>query len=193
MSWKEITELVCSNLPDANLVAATAGAASAFAAFWTIRHASKARENERYLGYAVTTLERAFSALIGRSAADALPPSDRIGWLTAARLIEEYKSAKTRIKDRIILQECESHEDHWRHQFYLRLAPLAIGRVAYYSEGSDSIDPTSAIVVHAFASWPENKLDPIKRYRTYNEALERLQIHPKWASLEWYVNNYRPD
>lgn len=194
MSWKEITELVCSNLPDANLVAATAGAASAFAAFWTIRRASKARANERYLDYAVTTLERAFSALMGRSEAGALPPSDRLGWLTSARLIEEYKSAKKRIKDPIILQECESHEEHWRNQFHLALSPLENISPEYYSPGKGAkkdkapIHDVSAIIIHAFASWPKGKADPIDAYETTEVAISKLGVSPWWITLRRHLD-----
>ena len=192
MELEFILHTIISHLPGASTVAAFAGAGSALAAVWTIRLSARARENERLLGNAVTTLERAYLALCGQTDRSSLPPSDRVGWLTAARLIEDYKDAKKRLKDPLIIRECEAHEEHWRHQFYLKLEPLSLGRVAYYTENSNTlsgvIDKASAIIVHAFATWPEDKIDPLKKYTSKNDAESKLKISQKWSSLRFYVD-----
>ncbi|UQS92526.1 hypothetical protein M5C90_15855 [Pseudomonas chlororaphis subsp. piscium] len=113
--------------------AAFAGAASAVFAGWAIRKASKERKNTHLLNHAKSSLERAFQALCEGTSSGEPPASDRLAWLTCARLIEEYKSAKGMIKDRLTLRECESHEEHWRHQFYLRLEPISEAPADYFS------------------------------------------------------------
>ncbi|WP_348971417.1 hypothetical protein [Pseudomonas atacamensis] len=179
MEWTFVLNAITTHLPSANTVAAFAGAGSAFAAVWTIKKSASARENERLLGNAVTTLERAYRALCGQSDSSSLPPSDRVAWLTAARLIEDYKDAKKRLKDPLIIQECEAHEEHWRHQFYLKLTPLSMGHLDYYQ----GLYEISAIIVHAFASWPTGKADPVDRYASINEARSELKIDKTWTSL----------
>jgi len=177
-----------SHLPSADAIAAFAGAGSAIAALWTIKKAANERENERLLSYAVVTLERAFAALIGQSAPDAIPPPDRLGWLTAARLIEEYKTAKTRLKDPLILQECNSHEEHWRNQFRTRLELISERPMDYYTQRGfgNEIQKTSAIIVHNFADWPEGKADELDKYLNTDDAIKKLSLSKKWFVLRHY-------
>lgn len=209
MDFNEAITAIWKLLPDANAIAAFAGAASAIAAFRAIgrndknlrierkyaddarrdeqRRSDEIRENERLLNHATTTLERAFLALRGPDASITHPPRNRLNWLTAARLIEEYKKTKARMKDPLLLQECESHEEHWRHQFYLKLTPLADGYADYFQHSTDSgnnIQLTSAVVVHAFASWPKGKLDPLSIYQSEKDAAEELGIDFFWFNLQ---------
>jgi hypothetical protein len=209
MDFNEAVTSIWKLLPDANTIAAFAGAASAIAAFRAIRRndenlrierknaddarrdeqrrSDEIRENERLLNHATTTLERAFLALRGPDTSITHPPRNRLNWLTAARLIEEYKKTKARMRDPLLLQECESHEEHWRHQFYLKLIPLADGHPDYFQHSTDSennIQPTSAVVVHAFASWPEGKTDPLRIYRSETDAIEKLGIEFYWFNLQ---------
>ncbi|MCX2706051.1 MULTISPECIES: hypothetical protein [Pseudomonas] len=177
-----------------NAASAIAAAASAFGAFWTIRKNSlnlreerkasdEVRENERLLNHATTTLERAFSALMGGNIALSFPPSDRLAWLTAARLITEYQNTKVRISSSQLLQECESHEEHWRHQFYLKLNEITRQSQDYYATGS--IQKSSAVIVHAFSDWPEGKVDTIPG--NHHEAIETHGVRPWWLGLRHYL------
>lgn len=205
---------------NANTIAATAGAFSAIAGLLsaqaafraikrndhnhtlTLANAEKARkeeelstrtriENERRLQYAITTIERAYLALRGRDPDAQVPPQNRLNWLTAARLIEEYRVAKDEVSDPQLVRECESHEEHWRHQVYLLLLPLATGYPDYfYSDGTSgrSIQSVSAVIVHSFADWPEGKVDPLSAYRSIHDAVEKYPVHMTWFNLR---NNLR--
>jgi hypothetical protein len=212
MDALEIWKSISSHLPDANTIAALAGAMSAIAAFRAIRRndknhayaiasAEKAREterlilaarteNERLLNFAVTTLERAYLALRGPDSSASIPPRDRVNWLTSARLIEEYRATKGEIKDPQLYKECESHEEHWRHQFYLLVKPLATGHPDYFSSGStdETIQSVSAVIVHSFADWPDGKQDPLSAYGSIDAATSRFGIGPRWFNLR---NNLR--
>lgn len=190
MDWSATVAEIVSALPSWsspgwNAVAAVAGAASAIAAFAAIRSSSKSRANERVLQHCVTTLERAFSALVGPAENPTLPLRDRLAWLTSARLIEEYKFAKKRLKGELLKSELASHEEHWRRHFYLVLEPLAIGHLAFFQE--NEIDKTSAIIIHNFSDWPEDKDDPIDKYDGYKNAREVLPVDNRWFALRTYI------
>lgn len=190
MEWTFVLHAISSHLPSAEAIAAFAGAGSAIAAVWTIKKTASARENERLLAYAVLTLERSFSALIGQSEPGTPPPSDRLGWLTAARLIEEYKTAKKRLEDPLILQECNSHEEHWRNQFRAKLELISEGPMDFYTQQGfgHEVQKTSAIIVHNFAEWPEGRVDELDQYLNTDDAIKRLGISNKWFVLRYYCD-----
>lgn len=175
----------------ANCIAAFSGSAAAVAAFVTISNSARARTDERMCNYAVRSLERAYEALMGPDAANQVrPPADRLAWLTSARLIEQYKDAKQKIKNPIALHECEGHEEHWRHQFYLALAPLENISPEFYSsrEGKGPIHDVSAIIIHAFASWPDGKNDPIDAFKNSEVAISKLGVSPFWITLRRHLD-----
>ena len=180
-TWKVAVE-------SAQTVAAFAGALSAVFAGWTIRKASKERKNAHLLHHAKTSLERSFQSLCGGTSTNSAPIRDRVAWLSAARLIEEYKSAKERITDDLTLQECESHEEHWRYQFYARLKKIQNGPPGYFTSNprGEEIQEASAIVVHAFATWPDGKPDPLDKYKSADDAYKKLGIHLLWFKLREY-------
>ncbi|MGY2184661.1 hypothetical protein [Pseudomonas sp. SDO5591_S426] len=176
----------------ANIAAAFAGALSAFFAFLTIRKSVNERRDDRMLSYAVKTLERAYESLVGNPRS-VPPPADRLAWLTTARLLEDYKRAKVRIRDKVALEELEGHEEHWRHQFYLALLPLERCQPGFYSGSAnsrhlDQIPKITAIIIHAFASWPEDKVDPLDAYKNQQDAVDRLGVSKMWIGLRHYLN-----
>lgn len=175
----------------ANFIAALSGSAAAIAAMITIRVSARERTDERMAGYAVRTLERAYQALIGPDSSNQTrPPADRLAWLTAARLIEQYKYAKQKIRNPVVLHECEGHEEHWRHQFYLALQPLQTTSSGYYSERPPTgmpIEEVSAVIIHAFATWPEGKEDPVDAFTNKEDAISKLKVHPMWFALRQYL------
>lgn len=175
----------------ANVAAACAGALSAFFAFLTIRKSVNERRDDRLLNYAVQSLERSYLSLVGEDRA--IPPQpNRLAWLTTARLIEDYKKAKLRIRDKVALEELEGHEEHWRHQFYLALAPLEHTSPEFYSigqgKGKGPIEDVSAIVIHAFASWPNDKKDPLDAYKTREMAIATLGVSKWWITLRQHLD-----
>jgi hypothetical protein len=182
-TWKVIVDT-------SQTVAAVAGGLSAVFAGWAIRKSSKERNNTHLLNHAKSSLERAFSALCDGTPPGTAPAADRLAWLTSARLIEEYKSTKLLIKDQLTLRECESHEEHWRHQFFLRLEPIATMTHEYYSykPQGEEIHKVSAIILHHFAEWPKDKKDTLSKYGGYHGAIKRLGISPRWRSLSDYCS-----
>jgi hypothetical protein len=182
-TWKLVVD-------SAQAVAAFAGALSAIFAWRTIRQASKDRKNTHLLHHAKTSLERAFLALCGDTPPNTAPAHDRTAWLTAARLIEEYKKSKERITDKLTLQECESHEEHWRYQFYARLVLIQDGPAGYFTPRprGEEIQKVSAMVIHAFATWPKGKPDPLEKYQSADDAYNKLGIHLLWFKLRQYCN-----
>ena len=166
----------------AGAVSAVAGAASAIAAFRAIRSESTARANERVLQHLVVTLERAYSALAGP---DRQIRGDRLAWLTAARLLEEYKTTKSRLEDKALRAELESHEEHWRRQMYLLVEPVALD-FQFFTRSE--IEKTSGTIILNFVEWPEGKEDPIARYGGYRGAVEVLPVSIKWAAFRHYLD-----
>ncbi|MBF6029657.1 hypothetical protein ICY20_18060 [Pseudomonas sp. P115] len=146
------------------------------------------RENARLLEHATTTLERAYAALMGANEQLNVPPRNRINWLTSARLIEEFKSTKLRIDDPLLLQECLSHEMHWRNQFSFKLEQLGVSHPDYFRQsGKEIIQLTSAVIVCGFSTWPDEYNDPIDKYSTVKEAVNQIGVSHMWAHLRFHL------
>lgn len=109
---------------------------------------------------AVLALERAYRSLMNGAEADGWPKSDRLNWLTSARHIESYKGLRELLKTSLYGRLCCEHEEHWRHEFYLRILKDRINQVSYFEQGP--IEPRSAIVIYGFAAWPNKKQDQIE-------------------------------
>lgn len=173
----------------ANFIAAFSGSAAAIAAVVTIAVSARERSDERMASYAARTLERAYASLVGNESTDGKAVCDRLAWLTSARLIQQYKDTKSRIKSSVVLHECEGHEEHWRHQFFLALTHLENISPEYYSigKGKGPIADISAIIVHAFASWPEGKTDPLDVYNSADDAVRSLGVNPWWITLRRHL------
>ncbi|MBX9904660.1 MAG: hypothetical protein K2Y31_09915 [Burkholderiales bacterium] len=108
---------------------------------------------------AVLALERAFRSLMLNAHSDGQPAPDRLNWLTAARHIESYKSLRNSLKTSLYKRLCQEHEEHWRHEFYLKILKNRMYQISYFESGP--IEPRSAIVVYGFAAWPNTKQDLI--------------------------------
>lgn len=108
---------------------------------------------------AVLALERAYRSLMQGADSDGRPASDRLNWLTSARHIESYKTLRNSLKTSLYRRLCQEHEEHWRHEFHLRISKSCIYQVSYYETGP--IEPGSAIVIHGFAAWQNGRQDPI--------------------------------
>ncbi len=175
---------------DANTIAAIAAAASAGFAAYAISRAELNRKNQTWHDHAVLTLERSFQALMSGDLSKAYPERDRLSWLTSARLILEYHDTKARLRDPVLLRSCESHEEHWRRQFFVKLEPLAT-HAGYYSApptSGEEIEARSAVIVHNFADWPDGRLDPIDQYPTVQKALTKRPVSRRWTSLHRYIS-----
>lgn len=108
----------------------------------------------------ILALERAFRSLMRNAEEDGQPAPDRLNWLTSARHIESYKSLRKSLKTTLYKRLSEEHEEHWRHEFYLKLFNRdPITPCSYFEAGP--IEPRSTIIIYGFAAWPRIKRDPI--------------------------------
>ena len=86
--------------------------------------------------------------------------TDQIAVIAAARHIESYKALRGSLKTVLYKRLSQEHEEHWRHEFYLKLFRNdRITQVSYFEAGP--IEPRSAIVIYGFAAWPHTRKDPI--------------------------------
>jgi hypothetical protein len=191
--------LINSGAAIAAAISAITSAISARAAYRAIKqndllHSSEQmridaqRENSRLFDHAIMTLERAFMALMGGDSSLNVPPKNRLNWLTAARLIEEFNDTKGRISDPLLARECLSHEAHWRLQFARKLDELGIGHPDYFKQsGKVRIHLTSAIVVCAFSEWMSELGDAIDKRGSPQQAAEELGVSPSFAQLKFHL------
>jgi hypothetical protein len=134
----------------------------------SIRRSREDQESKQMLDQAILSMERAYEALATKAKPDSPPVADRTAWLSAARLLTQYQAIKKLVTSKPHKLVLEEQEEHWRHRFYLILQPLSGARGAgYYRKSSasgnaeESIEPMSAVVVHTFAKWPEDKVDSL--------------------------------
>lgn len=152
---------------DAVAIASTVFAGlSALVAAAAIYFPWRLQQNHELLAQAILSLERAYKALSNNGANVKPPLADRLNWLTCARHIESYKVVRARLKTKLHRLLCEEHEEFWRHQFYLCLDIPNILSPAYYAEQPSpsrrlGIEPRSALIIYAFARWPESRPDSI--------------------------------
>lgn len=134
----------------------------------SIRRTRQDQESKQMLDQAILSMERAYEALATNARPDSPPVADRTAWLSAARLLSQYQAIKKLVSSKPHKLVLEEQEEHWRHRFYLILRPLSGARGAGYyrissasGNAEGSIEPMSAVVVHTFAKWPEEKVDSL--------------------------------
>jgi len=175
----------------ATLISSFAAAGSTYLAFRVIRENYLQRENELHLRNATLCLERAYAAFTKGGSHSSPPLPDRLAWLTTARLIEEFKRYKVNLKDKTMLQELFSHEEHWRRMFFVVIDHEDLKKKEYFNgsviQGTE-IEKRSAIIIHAFADWPEDRADPITAYPSSDEAYEKLKPSRRWLGLVLYLD-----
>lgn len=142
-----------------------AGGSTLIAAF-AIYYQARVQNNQKLLDQAQLSLERAYETLSTDGKVLSPPSPVRLNWLTAARHIQRYKILKSQLKDKTHITICEEQEEYWRHRIYLCLATKEPIQPSYYQEKlgehrMQAIDPTSALVIHAFAKWPKDRADPL--------------------------------
>jgi len=152
-----------------SLTDAIAGASAFFAlssgiiAYFSIVVPRRAQKSQEMRDQAVLSLDRAYHILAGSTVAGRSPPSDRLSWLSAARLLVQYR----RIKGKVTLDEhklvLEEQEEYWRHRFYLLLEPTSYEGLSYYQGAGmgSGLYLESVAVIYRFVQWPEDRDDPI--------------------------------
>ena len=148
------------------------------------------------LEQAVRALERAYNTLtVNGTETDPVPPS-RLNWLTAARNLETYKALKRTIGVKVHRRIADDHEEHWRHLFYLALQGAAYHQPTYYREplavpraqSTGGIEPHSAVIVHAFAKWPDGSPDPVE-HADFDRIFEETDPRPGNVGLRFFLDD----
>lgn len=140
-------------------------------------------------------LSRAYDVLASGSNGNSLPNApSRIDWLTAARMIEEYKSIASDLRLAHNVSRLEAIRDFWITKFINLLSRFEFD-VSYFSiEESNGaevmpIAPVSAGVIFDFLNWPAGANDPLDnvdlpacnislRYRPAMNAIQRNARRP---------------
>ncbi|UEP21386.1 hypothetical protein LL999_15875 [Burkholderia ambifaria] len=122
------------------------------------------RESKNHLDQAILSMQRAHGALTNEER-DELAKPHRGNWLRAARHIETYKTLKQGITEPSHKVMCEDHEEYWRHRVHEAIGMYALRQPGWYEEDRankrSELEPRSLIIVYGFASWPDDKTDPI--------------------------------
>lgn len=142
-------------------------------------------DDKRYFEHATKDLERAYETLTDRGDVPS-PRRDRLAWLTAARLLLAFQSAKDRISPKSpgLRELLAAEEEHWRRKFYLLFRPHAAGMVGMDSsyfhcldvrDGAE-IEERSIRVIYEFFQWPEGRPDPLDSVPKYTvQELEQMK------------------
>ncbi|MCA8287597.1 hypothetical protein [Burkholderia vietnamiensis] len=154
------------------------------------------QKNAALLDQAVRALERAYNALTVDGTQKDPVPADRLNWLTAARNLETYKALRREIGVKVHRRIADDYEEHWRHLFYLALQGNAYHQPTYYREPiaapraqrSSGIEPHSAVIVHAFAKWPEGRLDPVG-HADFDRIFEETDPRPGNIGLRLFLDD----
>jgi hypothetical protein len=149
-----------------SIASAVFAGVSALVAAAAIYIPARIQASQRTLAQAQLSLERAYDALSKGGNEENPPAPDRLNWLTAGRHIVNYKRLKAGITEAVHKTICEEQEEYWRHRFYICLSSGELLQPWYYMERlapnpKEAIDKRSALVVHAFAKWPEGRPDPL--------------------------------
>ena len=177
---------------------------SALAAAVAIYVPWRTQKSQKILDQATITLERAYEVLSCGGNKIQPPAPDRLNWITCARNIEQYRNLKKLIKNKEHQLVCEGQEEYWRHKFYLYLNMPNPLLLEFYKKPRQphkglGINPKSAIIIHDFASFPDNKKDPLN-LANIDAILERgkvlqenIGLNLYLKSLQEYSEKIRPD
>lgn len=142
------------------------------------------KDSQIHFDYGTQSLRRAYENLfsIGENVEIR---SDRLAWLTTARLLLAAKKSKEEISTLSVLNMYIGEEEFWRRQFFEVLQPYSpegFGAQAdnFQAGGltpADGIEERSIRVVYDFLEWPEGQPDPIDDVVRYtDEELRNLRL-----------------
>ena len=174
------------------LVSTVAMCVSGFFAWKAIKTNRSDRESKNHLDQAILSLQRAHAALTDDGKSEHARP-DRMNWLTAARHIETYKVLKRGVTEPSHKVLCEDHEEYWRHRIHLAVNMYNIMQPGWYdgdyATQKSGLYPPSLLIIYGFASWPENKEDPIDHADLAGIAREH-DVRKGNIGLEIYLAKY---
>ena len=150
------------------------------------------REDSKiYLENAVVSLERAYAEIM-KGSEGSVPRSDRLTWLTTARLLLSASEISSKITVGSIRKMYEAHEEHWRKQFYNVFDPhnfkSPMNNSDYFRQGEREtpgyvIDERSMKVIFEFCEWPKARQDPLSAVDKFSDAeLDEMKFGRKGAA-----------
>lgn len=175
----------------ASISSAVFAGISALVAAYAIYVPARMQASQKLLDQAQLSLERAYEALSSGGRELSPPAPDRLNWLTAARHIQRYKGLKGKLTDETHRTICEEQEEYWRHRIYLCLETPQPVQPTYYVKRlapspKAAIDKTSALIIHAFAKWPDGRPDPLDTANT-KELIENGRALEGNPGLRAYI------
>lgn len=161
-------------------------------------HRAERERQDSFLHYdhATRNLERAFREFMGNDEQATEPVSDRLVWLTTARLILSAKRAAAEITVPSISRMYQGDEEFWRRQFYDVLQhldqPTPFTDANYFRRGDQGvrgnvIEERSIRVVADFIEWPAEQEDPIDAIPRYTDAELGSLPHSKRGIREYIL------
>jgi hypothetical protein len=150
-----------------------------------------------YFNHATESIERAYEALAGANP-DGKPVSDRLAWLTCARLLLSAREVAKQISISSVglLALYDGELEHWRRRFYELLNPrgdLRVGTQAIFfshpaSNDGVPIEERSIRVIFEFADWPEGKPDPIDSVPKYTR-IDLDAMKPDMSGVREFIES----
>lgn len=168
-------------------IAAAVALASAIASFLAIYIPWKNTHDAEVFKESVLALERAFRSLMLNAREDGSPAPDRLNWLTSARHIESYKSLRNSLKTDLYKKLSQEHEEHWRHEFHIKIIKNQIRHISYFEAGP--IEPRSAIVIYGFSTWQNTRQDSIDAVNIENMLQESEFLNGNYG-LQQYLAKF---
>jgi len=136
------------------------------------REEDKRKEASRaFLDESLLLLERAYETFTRCGTSP--PRSDRILWLSTARMIVRFQNMRLRLTEPEHRNIADEHEEYWRLRFYTVLHEntehftpdyfFGIQSIPRFVRDTESgvIDSTSIAVIFDFATWKEGMSDPL--------------------------------
>jgi hypothetical protein len=195
--WTAVVSFVGDlNEGELRLLAGAVSVVTVLVSVFAITRPLRYQKNAALLDQAIRALERAYNALTVDGTQKGPVPADRLNWLTAARNLETYKALKREIGVKVHRRIADDHEEHWRHLFYLALQGNAYHQPTYYREPvaapraqrTGGIEPHSAVIVHAFAKWPDGRPDPVE-HADFDRIFEETDPRPGNVGLRLFLDD----
>lgn len=173
----------------------------AFASFVGLLASAKKEQlqsdSKAHFAIAKVSMGRAYDVLID---ANGQPISDRLAWLTAARLILEARQVAKGIRVQSIKAMYAAEEEYWRRRFYdalqLTSASSPLANPNYFIEGEKKlkgyvIDERSIKVLYEFVDWPEGQVDPMDGVSKFTDKELSAMILGKRGAREFLETQRR--
>lgn len=188
---------VQSNISSIQALGSLAIASSAIVAYFlyratTRRHAAedKFKASEAFLSEAKLLLEKTYSLFTDNGENTETPRSDRLLWLTTARMITRYRDIKEKITAAAHIEIIDEHEEYWRFHFYKILDENSANFDEKYLgtiNSGTNVDRQSIAIIFDFAKWNgPDPLDKIDDKRLFASKVLHIDQHGILRYLEQY-------